>query len=354
MTVKKYHTYDEIMAQPNVWRNVYKDIISDNGADLSIFNKTYDEILLFGCGSSYNLAMSAAFFTRTFLINTCINALPSSEILINSEIYLNNSKRYLLVGFSRSGDTTETLEVLNLFKKTKNVNIFTFTCNEDSAITNLSKNSYIIRDAFEQSIVMTASFSSMLFAYCLIISKFLENKNILKDFEDTINFLQEEISGLDSFISDYVARIEFNSYFPLGSEFNYGLAVEADLKMKEMSQINSSSYHLYEFSHGPKAMIDKKSLCLVLSLNRNLIKYERIIEELLNLDSHILVVGTNKIKNIPPCKKIEFVLYNLRLKNDLIKSFINIPVFQFLAFYKTIKNELDPDHPRNLVYTVKI
>jgi len=151
-----------------------------------------------------------------------------------------------------------------------------------------SDNHFICRGAVEKSIVMTVSFSAMLFAYCLMLTKFLDKKDMLNEFEYLINYLNENISNWFGDIESYLGKNNFSSYYVLGSGFNYGLAVEADLKMKEMPQTPSYSYHLYEFNHGPKSFLNEKWLCLILTLGKNLFKYEEIIEEILNLRSKVI------------------------------------------------------------------
>ena len=104
------------MAQVESWRKVYDDIVGEKvSLNLNIFSDNYDEIIFFGCGSSYNLSQSASFFTRSLLDGQSCFALPSSELLINTDVYINKDKKYLIVGFSRSGETTESINVVNNF-----------------------------------------------------------------------------------------------------------------------------------------------------------------------------------------------------------------------------------------------
>ena len=342
------------MTQVEIWRKVYNDVVCEKvGLDLNIFSDNYDEIIFFGCGSSYNISQSASFLTRSLLNGQSCFALPSSELLINTDIYINKDKKYLIVGFSRSGETTESINVVKLLKGKKNVKSFTFSCKEGNTISKFSDYHFICKGIAEKSIVMTVSFSSMLMAYCLMLVKLLDKKEMLEEFKYLIDYLKENIYGLYTDIENYLNNNSFSSYFVLGSGFNYGLAVEADLKMKEMSQVPSYSYHLHEFNHGPKSLITKESLCLVLTLSKNIFKTEGIIKEILNLGSKVLLVGSKDI-NIVDSKDINYLLTDSNFKFDIIKSFINIPVFQILAYIKTIKENLNPDKPKNLEYTTTI
>ena len=342
------------MTQVESLGKVYSDVIGEKvSLDLNIFSDNYDEIIFFGCGSSYNLSQSASLFTKSLLNGRSCFALPSSELLINTDIHINKDKKYLIVGFSRSGETTESINVVKLLKDRQNVKSFTFSCKEDNTISKFSDYYFICKGAAEKSIVMTVSFSAMLFGYCLMLTKFLKNKDMLSEFKDLINYLGENISKLFDDVEYYIDKNNFNSYFVVGSGFNYGLAVEADLKMKEMSQVPSYSYHLYEVNHGPKSLINKESLCLILTLSRSLFKIEEIIKEILNLGSKVLLVGSKDI-SIVDNKNIDYLLSDSNFKFDIIKSFINIPVFQILAYIKTIQKNLDPDRPNNLCYTMTI
>ncbi len=342
------------MTQVESWRKVYNSVVGEKvSLDLNIFSDNYDEIIFFGCGSSYNLSQSASFFTKSLLDGRSCFALPSSELLINTDVYINKDKKYLIVGFSRSGETTESVNVVRLLKDRQNVTSFTFSCKENNTISKFSDYHFMCRGITEKSIAMTVSFSSMLIAYCLMLVKLLDKKEMLEEFKYLIDYLNENISKLYNDIENYLNNNSFSSYFVLGSGFNYGLAVEADLKMKEMSQVPSYSYHLHEFNHGPKSLITKESLCLILTWSKNLFKNEEIIKEILNLGSKVLLVGRKDI-SIIDSKDINYLLSDSNFKFDIIKSFINIPVFQILAYIKTIRENLDPDKPKNLDYTMII
>ena len=352
MEYENYYTYQEIKRQPKTWQRIFDSIVIKKDYDSKIFEKKYDEIILFGCGSSYNLSQSGSFFTKS-LLNNSANAIPSSEILINPYIFINKQKKYLFIGFSRSGETTESVEVIKILKNLKNVTIFTFTCNASSSFSKLSSFSFTCSDSLEKSIVMTESFSSMLIAYCLIISTLIKDRKLLESFRYLIEYLDEKMPYITEFAERYIDQNKFKSYFALGSGFNYGLSVEADLKMKEMSQIPSYSYHLYEFNHGPKSLLNNESLCLILTIDEKMKKHKELLKEFNSLGAHILIVSDKKINNIGR-ERIEYFLIEKSFCNNMVKSFINIPVFQNLAFFKTIKNNLNPDLPANLSYSVKI
>lgn len=347
------HTYKEICGQISSWKENY-DKITREYAKISkeLFLKDFDRAIFFGCGSSYNIAMASSFFTNTVSDFDSI-ALPSSELLNDPDTYMDNNKKYLLIGFSRSGETTESVEVLNKFKNQDKIKTFVFTCQEKNSFIDVSQNYYFCQNANEQSVAMTRSFSTMLFSYCVILARHMDSKDRLIEFSDLCTYLENKMSLLFNEVRDYIDKNDFNSYFVLGSGFNYPLSVEADLKMKEMSQTSSYSYYIFEFNHGPKAMLLEDSLVLFLTINKKLLMVDNIMDEIIKNRSRIAIIGKN-IKYINKEGKIKFFFEDFNFKDELVKSFINIPVFQIFAYAKTIKQNLDPDRPKGLDYTTRL
>ena len=350
--VKKDYTLKEILNQAKAIKAAYDDIIcKDAGADL--LKKPYDELILFGCGTDYNLCQSAVFFSKSLMNDKSFQALPSSELLLNTETYINKDKKYLLVGFSRSGETTESIDILRKFKNKRNITTFIFSARENSTIVKLSDSSFISKEAMEKSIAMTQAYTCFLFSYCLILAKTLNRKDIVGEFKDLVDFLNLNIDKLFTEISNYVNTVSFKKCFVLGSGFNYGIAVEADLKMKEMAQVESYSYHLHEFIHGPKTLVDDKSLCLILTLNKRSSGSKDVLKEILGYGSRLLTIDCKDLLKVEN-DSIYNIISDPGFKIDMVKSFLNIPVFQILAYSKAIKNGLNPDIPRNLKYTTKL
>jgi glucosamine--fructose-6-phosphate aminotransferase (isomerizing) len=349
---KMSYTYNEIMKQTDTLELVYEDIIS-NTFDFSFLEEPYDELIFFGCGTDYNLCQSASFFTRSLLNNCTSHALPPSELLINPDTYIKEDKKYLIIGFSRSGETTESIEVVKRLKEKKNITLYMFSAIKDSTIIDFAENHFICRGAAEKSVAMTKAYTSFLFAYCVILARFLGRTDMLSEFEYFIKYLKNNIDILFEKIKDYLEKNQFNTLFALGTGFNYGIAVEADLKMKEMSQTQAYSYYLHEFNHGPKTLAGSESLILILTLSKDLYRIEKVLNDIIDLDSKILIVSGKDLVNAKN-RNVHFLLQGIDFKFDLVRSFINIPVFQILAYIQASRKNLNPDMPRNLNFTTRI
>ncbi|MBM3705940.1 MAG: SIS domain-containing protein, partial [Actinobacteria bacterium] len=220
MKKEEFHTFKEILKQPDSWQIIYSDITAVNDTSSSgkfrVFkNGDFDEIIFFGCGSSYNLSQSASFFARHLAKTSCSIAVPSSELLTNPDLYFRGDRKYLAVGFSRSGETSESVEVAKILRAKNNVTLFAFSCRQESSLCKLADACYACPDAVENSIVMTISFSSMLLAFCAIFAKSMGNPQILKDIENLIKYARENLLSVNSLAQDYVGKNNFSSFFAL-------------------------------------------------------------------------------------------------------------------------------------------
>lgn len=350
-SLKGNFTREEIASQVDSWEKIYDKIKSGGFKQGNqIFSGDYDEIIHFGCGSSYNLAMSAAFYTN-FLTRYKAIAVPSSELLFNQASYLKKDKKYLLVGFSRSGETTESI---NVIKNLDNIESLIFTCRQENSMTKISDHSFYCLGAEEKSVVMTKSFSSMLFAYTVLLAEVIGSSELMNEYKSLISYMQMKIPGLFNTLEDFINKKSFNKFFALGSGFNYGLAVEADLKTKEMTQIPSYSYHIMEFNHGPKSLVDNGGLIMFMTIN----SYFKdtifsMFRDFSELGSEIVLIGRDDFKENPG-GRINRFMTDESFKSDMIRSFISIPFFQIMSYHKTLSLGLDPDKPRNLDYTTKM
>jgi glucosamine--fructose-6-phosphate aminotransferase (isomerizing) len=345
------NTYREIMDQASTMELVYKDILADD-FDPGFLGQPYDEVIFFGCGTDYNLCRSASFITNSSLEYCSSRALPSSELILNTDTYINRNKKYLIMGFTRSGETTESLEVVNILKKMDNVFLYIVSAIGDSTIVRSSPNSFICRGAVENSVSMTKAYTGFLFAYCLMLYKSMGFSRVLEEFKSLIFYLKDTMDIMSGRIDHYLKDNDFDTFFALGSGFNYGIAVEADLKMKEMSQTHSYSYHLHEFNHGPRTMADSRSLVLILSPVEGTYRIERIIDDIKELDSNIFMVSDHEIGKRH--ENIYRLVEDPGFKYDIVKSFINIPAFQLLTLANSRLKGTDPDRPRNLKFTTKL
>jgi glucosamine--fructose-6-phosphate aminotransferase (isomerizing) len=251
----------------------------------------------------------------------------------------------LLLVLSRSGKTTETVQAVQLFKARLGTAILSVSCYPNTPLLAESSLSLVATEGQEQSVVQTRSFSSMaIMAQALV--------NLLTG--DAVRFqaMQTLPSIGDRIITNYhkLAKqlgenSQFERFYFLGSGFQYGLACEANLKMKEMSLSVSEAFHFMEFRHGPMSMVNSKTLVVGL-LSDSASSYElAVLKEMQALGAQTLLLTDKVTTEVLPADYL--VCFESGLPESS-RAALYMPVLQLLAYYRALHNGQNPDVPTNL------
>lgn len=345
-------TLDEIQRQPLIWNAVWKD-----REDIaSVFNGIMtehmpDEIIITGCGTSYYLSQAAASVMANFL-HMPVKAVPSSELFLFPDIYLRGQK-VLLIAVSRSGQTTETVKAVQVLKEKPGVFTLAVSCYADSDLCQAADRYIVSREAKEQSVVMTGSFSSMLYILMLAAFSVAGQNELLEQASRLSSEAERLLPQMKDLVQNIVAGHALAHFVYLGSGPNYGLSQEAMLKVKEMAIVTSEGYHAMEFRHGPKSIVNARML-ISMFISDSAKEYElKLLKEIKDLggitlaicdgDSQVVKASADYIMDIA-CGMSQWV----RLPLYIMQA-------QLLAFYlATQVKGIDPDSPQNLSQVVTL
>ena len=342
MNYSDYATYTEITTQPKAWSQAM-----ELASNLSLLNlQEYHSVTIIGCGSTYYLSLAIASLLQS-LSGKQVRAVPSSELLLNSESILprnrdESANEPLLIAFSRSGTTSETIKAVELYKS-QNKGFVLSISNYGETLAQLSDASLIISEGEEKSIAQTRSFSSMFLAGVFLSAK-LAGRNDLVALGSELPAIGERlIDTYEELAKDIGSDLSYENFYLLGSGYRYGLACELSLKLKEMSLSNSEPFHFMEFRHGPMSMVNDKVglIGLVSEKNRGLEK--NILEEMKALGSRNITLGETETD----------IAFMSNLPDQLV-GVLYLPVFQMVAFFRSIEKGLNPDKPHNLSAVVKL
>jgi glucosamine--fructose-6-phosphate aminotransferase (isomerizing) len=348
----KYETIKEIIDQPTSWNSTINYITQQRKSIKEFTHTLKNRNLIFtGCGTSYYLGLSGA-SVYTKITKEKANAFPASDLIIFPESIFSNNTKYLTVPISRSGTTTETVKAAISVKKDLGIDTLALSCYKDSELAHICDIHLIAQGAAEKSVVMTKSFTTMLLIIQLISAIKVEN-NV---YEKKLLTLPEKgkmvIEKYQSTILDIISNENMNKFIYLGQGPYYGLACESMLKIKEMSLSTSESYHTLEFRHGPKSLVDSKTL-VVLFLSDAGVEYEtNLLQEIKQLGARTLVICETKTKEIN-----NYGDYIFELKSglsDYERLILYMPITQLLGYYRAVNKGLDPDNPKNLTQVVTL
>jgi len=342
------------MNQPEAWRAAADATLSDIAGLKRIFDyNEFDEIIFCGCGTSYYLALSAAACFQQ-ITSMRARALPASEIWLYPEASLPKEGRILFVPLSRSGETTETIQALQVLKQNHNVCTLAISCTEGSTLVHNADYALLSPDIREQSVVMTGSFTSMLLI-CELLAAIVSGHQA---FGDQLLKLPEELTALLPPFQEETRRlcreIRSRSFFFLGASNFYGLACESALKMREMAlQPGSQAFHPLEFRHGPKSVVDQDTIviCLISEPGAN---YESVLlAEMRGYGASTVAIGDPAHLNGNRYNQSRTIPVSSGLM-DLARGLLYAPFGQLYAYHQAILNGINPDNPRHLTAVVNL
>ncbi len=208
-------------------------------------------VVVTGCGSSYYLAqtLACAFNAQ----GQSAIAVPGAEWARRPECYLAESSDVLVIGLSRSGTTTETIQAITT-SRARGWRTLALSCEKGSPILTAADTAVYLPTDAREGIVMSVSASLMLMAGLRMTGSALS---------DTV--VSSAFKAMDAMDKGAAALLPGRSHFVyLGAGVNYGVATEGSLKLQEMSLSYSQAYHPMEYRHGPISLIDARSLVVML------------------------------------------------------------------------------------------
>lgn len=344
-------TYPEISAQAEALEAALRELESRGPwIERYIGNPQFDEVVFIGSGSSYYQAQTMAATFRKWTKRPA-SAHPSSEIMLFRDAAVASGRRYLLVGVSRSGESTEVLLALDAVRDASGWTTCGITCHGNSTMAQKTE-CLVSKLGQEKSTVMTKSLSSMTFMMQAAIAISTGHAALIAEAAEVVRADGDVVKAADAFAKSLVSSHELHKFIYLGMGSYYGLSQEACLKIKEMSYVWTESFGTLEFRHGPKSVVEPGTLvCLLLSETAR--AYElKVAEEMKAYGATVLLITAAAGEDTAFADAV-FEVGGAAL-SDESRGVLYLPVLQYIGYYTALKRGVDPDHPRNLTQVVKI
>jgi glucosamine--fructose-6-phosphate aminotransferase (isomerizing) len=251
-------TWRELVSQPERWARLLARL--DAGALPGVALAEYDEVLMLGSGTSYYLALAAADWVRRRHA-VPVRAVPSCEVLLDPRERAAAGRR-LVIAFSRSGESSELIIALDRLRGS-GTTVLGIGCVADSSLMAKADVPMVIAEGAEDGLVMLRSFTSMLIA-CQYLFASADDRAALRTLATAgAAVLRERTEELRTLATSR----DFDRFVFLASGADYPIALEAGLKIQEMSISTSETYHSLEYRHGPKATADANTLVTLFALS---------------------------------------------------------------------------------------
>jgi glucosamine--fructose-6-phosphate aminotransferase (isomerizing) len=344
-----YQCYEDIKSQASAWEAALA-VVESRAEDLEkFFAEKPSELLFAACGSPYYLGLANATLWRE-LLGLHVTVVPSSDIMLFPETVLPTAGRPVLLIASRSGETTETVRAAETFAERFPGRTILIGCRSESRMGRLADLAIVIPEGNEVVIPQTRSFSSMYLAAQYLVALLDDDAELA----DALRRVPDLLPGLlDRWepVVKRAAEADWDSAVFLGGGPLYGVAVEATLKLTEMSLSSAVAYHTLEVRHGPRSVIDERTLVVGLGSLRGAPYERQVLAELAEETPHVLAFTpgdgwdlSELAAEIPLGGRIP----------DHALGLLYLPLLQLLAYHRALHKGVNPDESRNLTSYIEL
>ena len=354
----------EIYEQPNALINTMEGRILHNNVIVDAIGNGASEILekvehiqIVACGTSYNAGMTARYWFEALAGVGC-DVEIASEFRYRKFVTRPNS---LLVTISQSGETADTLAALRLAKEKGYMAALTICNVSSSSLVRESDLAFMTRAGVEVGVASTKAFTTQLAALLMLVTAIGKVKGNISNEQEVeivkaLQSLPAEVEKALAFDKDIEALAEDfaekNHALFLGRGEFYPIAMEASLKLKEISYIHAEAYAAGELKHGPLALIDADMPVIVVAPNNELLEKVKSNIEEVRARGGQLYVFADKEAGFTPSEGMKII--TMPKVNEIIAPIFYTVPMQLLSYHVALIKGTDVDQPRNLAKSVTV
>ncbi len=354
----------EIYEQPDVIRDTMRgrvladqNLIKLSGIDNHL-NKflNAERIIMIGAGTSWHAGLVGEYLFEE-LARIPVEVEYSSEFRYRNPIINEND---IVIPVSQSGETADTLAAIKLAKQ-KNAFIYAICNVVGSSIPRESDSGTYTHAGPEIGVASTKAFTTQVMVMAMMALKLAKEKGTISLAE--YNLYLSELENIPVKIektlqSDlYVQQVahhykDASNALYLGRGFNFPVALEGALKLKEISYIHAEGYPAAEMKHGPIALIDENMPVVVIATKKG--QYEKIISNIQEIKSRkgrIIAIVTEGDEQV---KALADHVIEVPETVDAFSPLLTTIPLQLLSYYIAVYRGCNVDQPRNLAKSVTV
>jgi tagatose-6-phosphate ketose/aldose isomerase len=350
-----YHTAREIEQQPELWLEIF-GMVQQRQEEISAYVKEVyphiDQIILTGAGSSGFLAkpLEGLFFKSTGIPTKVV---LTTDLVTHPQDYFGVEDGVLMISFARSGNSPESSAAVRLAEQlVQHCYHIMITCNHSGELakTTTRRPKLLLTlpsRANDVSLAMTSSFTGMLFTGVLLAR--IDELSMMKDQVRLMTEYGTAILRQHGTLQS-VAALDFKRAVFLGAGPLFGIAMESDLKLQELTAGGIICKHdsFLGFRHGPKVVIDEHTLVVYLFSPATYVhQYEEDLVRSMDRGKKALFeLGVSQDGSIGA--QLDQLITFSGIQEPLEEIFWAIVAVlpgQMLGFFKSLELELQPDSP---------
>ncbi|HSZ24732.1 MAG TPA: glutamine--fructose-6-phosphate transaminase (isomerizing) [Cytophagaceae bacterium] len=315
-----------------------------------------DRIIIVACGTSWHSGLVAEYIFEEYT-RIPVEVEYASEFRYRNPIIREGD---VVIAISQSGETADTLAAIEL-AKAKGAIIFGVCNVVGSSIARASHEGAYLHAGPEIGVASTKAFTGQVTVLAMMAIIVANKKGMITEskYQELLVDLENIPAKIERVLqlNDSIKKVseEFKNaknFLYLGRGFNFPVALEGALKLKEISYIHAEGYPAAEMKHGPIALIDNEMPVVVIALHDS--SYEKIVSNIQEVRARkgrviaIVTEGDTQIREMA-----EFVIEVPRISEPLSPLVSVIPL-QLLAYHIAVMRGCNVDQPRNLAKSVTV
>ncbi|MDA3838439.1 MAG: glutamine--fructose-6-phosphate transaminase (isomerizing) [Candidatus Delongbacteria bacterium] len=314
-----------------------------------------EKIYIIACGTSWHSALIGEYMIEEYA-KISVEVEYASEFRYRDPIITDKT---VVIAISQSGETADTLAAL---KEAKRKGAYTIgLCNVvGSTISKVTDAGVYLHAGPEIGVASTKAFTSQVMALALITVDIARHKNM--SFREGYKIVKEMKllpTLIDSILDNAPAikdvSLKFKdakNFLYLGRGFNFPVALEGALKLKEISYIHAEGYPAAEMKHGPIALIDKDMPVVFIAIKDAI--YEKVITNMKEVKARNGVIITIASYGDEEIEKLSDYVIKIPDTTNLLMPILTVIPLQLISYYIATARGLDVDMPRNLAKSVTV
>ncbi|MCC6653236.1 MAG: glutamine--fructose-6-phosphate transaminase (isomerizing) [Candidatus Eisenbacteria bacterium] len=353
----------EIFEQPDAVRNAMRGRLNveEGLARLGGLNMTPEQlreirrIIILGCGTSWHAGLIGEYMLEEF-------ARIPVEVEYASEFRYRNpivDEGTLVLVISQSGETIDTLAAMREARR-KGARALGIVNVVGSTMARESDGGVYIHAGPEIGVASTKAFTSQVTVLALLTLALGRHRGMSRDYGIEIAREMAQLPGKIERVlasSELVRQmadryVKHNNFIYLGRGFNFPVALEGALKLKEISYIHAEGYPAAEMKHGPIALIDENMPVVFICTKDS--AYEKVVSNMMEVRARkgrIIAIASEGDTEV--ASRADHVLY-VPQSIPMLQPILSVIPLQLLSYHVAVQRGCDVDQPRNLAKSVTV
>lgn len=313
-------------------------------------------IIMVACGTSWHAALVGEYLFED-IARIPVEVEYGSEFRYRNPIITEND---VVIAISQSGETADTLAAIRM-AKSKGATIIGICNVVGSSIARETHAGSYTHAGPEIGVASTKAFTAQVAVLTLMALRLAQKRgtielsrfhHILHELNEIPFKVEETLKVNDKVIEISKTFVNARNFLYLGRGYNFPVALEGALKLKEISYIHAEGYPAAEMKHGPIALIDENMPVVIVATNKG--TYEKVVSNIEEIRARKGVIIAIVTKGDTEVKRLaDYIIEIPETEEMLVPLLASIPL-QLLAYHIAVKRGCAVDMPRNLAKSVTV